>query len=161
MQNRWLIGALLLSACGGGKAAPGAVNPQSAAPVTAEAAVRAFIKAASDSNIAEMSQLFGTDKGSAYSTHQPADFQRKLEVMQIYLRNIQYTVGKIHPADNEPGKTIVDVIIDRKACSRTMPITTVLSAKDGWMVNSLDLNTAGNPSRPCRDAGGDAVAPKQ
>ena len=161
MRNRWLIGALLLPACHGGGAAPGAVKPQGAAPVTAEAAVRAFIQAATDSNIARMAMLWGTDKGSAYETHQPSDYMHRLEVIQLYLRNINYTVGKIHPADNDAGKTVVDVIIDRKACSRTMPVTTVQSSKDGWIVNQLDLNTAGNPSRPCRDAGGDAVAPKQ
>ena len=159
MRIRFLLAALLLSACGG-HSGPTSTAPQMAPSATPESAVRAFIKAADDSNIVQMSQLFGTDKGSAYATHQPADYQRKLEVIQLYLRNIKYTVGRIHPADNDPTHTVVDVIIDRKACSRTMPVTAVQSAKDGWMVNQLDLNTAGNPSRPCRDAGGDAVAPK-
>lgn len=160
MRVRCLLGALLLSACGG-HAAPGSTSPQAAPSSTPESAVRAFLLAATDSNMPQMSRLFGTEKGSAYTTHQPADYQRKLEVMQIYLRGINYTVGKIHPSDNDASKTVVDVIIDRRACSRTMPVTTVQSSRDGWLINALDLNTAGNPQRPCRDAGGDAVPPKQ
>ncbi|MEO8030524.1 MAG: hypothetical protein ABI765_06730 [Gemmatimonadota bacterium] len=159
MRIRLLTGALLLAACGGG-AGPAAVAPQGAAAATPEAAVRAFLQAATDSNIARMSMLWGTEKGPAFKTHQPSEYMKRLEVIQIYLRDIKYTVGNIHPASDDASKQVVEVIIDRSSCHRTMPVTAAQSSRDGWVVYQFDLNTAGSPQRPCRDAGADQIQPK-
>lgn len=160
MRMRLWYGALALMACGGG-AGPGAVNPANAPPASPETAVRAFLQAVADSNIERMSSLWGTEKGAASRTHQPNDYTKRMEVVQLYLRKTEYTVGAIRPVEGDAGKSIVNVVLDRKSCSRTMPVTVVQTPKDGWIINQLDLNQAGSPSRPCRDAGADAVQPKQ
>jgi hypothetical protein len=158
MRIRLWFGALALAACGG--ASGGSAAPASVVPANPDAAVRAFLQAVADSNIERMSSLWGTDKGSAARTRLPADYVKRMEVVQLYLRNTSYTIGAIRPAEGDPTKTIVNVVLDRKACTRTMPVTVVQTPKDGWVINQLDLNLAGSPSRPCRDAGQDAVQPK-
>lgn len=160
MRFRLWCGALALAACGGG-ASGGSAAPASVTPVNPDAAVRAFLQAIADSNIERMSSLWGTEKGPAARTHQPPDYIKRMEVVQLYLRNTAYTIGAIRPAEGDPTRSIVNVVLDRKACMRTMPVTVVQTGKDGWLINQLDLNLAGSPSRPCRDAGQDAVPPKQ
>jgi hypothetical protein len=159
MQIRLWCGALALAACSSG-AAPGPVNPAEAAATSPEAAVRAFLQAVADSNVPRMSSLWGTEKGPASRTRQPADYTKRMEVVQLYLRNTAYTLGAIRPMETDPSKSIVNVVLDRKECQRTMPVTVVQTSKEGWLVNELDLNQAGSPSRPCRDAGADKIPPK-
>ena len=60
----------------------GQANRGGASP---SAAVEEFIRAASDSNLARMAQLFGTDKGSAARTGKPEDFARRMVVVQAAL----------------------------------------------------------------------------
>jgi hypothetical protein len=158
MRIRFWVGALAVAACGGGS--PGPVSPVPAVPPTPESSVRSFLQAVADSNIEQMSLLWGTEKGPAGRTKQPADYTKRMEVIQIYLRNTAYTVGAIHNVESDPSRKIVNVVFDRKACLRTMPVTVVQTPKDGWIINQMDLNEAGSPSRPCRDAGEDPVKPK-
>jgi len=69
-----LLGTVLaVAACGGGGAAS-----QPAPVPSAEAAVRSFFQAVADSNIARMATLWGTEKGSAASTGQPPDYEKRL-----------------------------------------------------------------------------------
>ena len=159
MRIRWWLGALMLVACGGSQA--GSVAPSSAVPPTPEAAVRAFLQAVADSNIDAMASLWGTEKGPASRTKQPTDYLKRMEVVQIYLRNSPYTIGAVSKVEGDPSRNTVNVVFDRKACVRTMPVTVLQTAKDGWIVNQLDLNQAGSPTRPCRNAGDDPVKPKQ
>ena len=158
MRNRLWIGALLVMACGGSKA--GSVDPSSAAPPTPEAAVRSFLQAVADSNIDRMASLWGSEKGPAARTKQPADYVKRMEVIQIYLRNASYTIGAVNKVEGDPSRNTVNVVFDRKACVRTMPVTVLQTSKDGWIINQLDLNQAGSPTRPCRNAGDDAIKPK-
>jgi len=146
-------------ACGGSKT--GSVEPSTGVSPTPEAAVRSFLQAVADSNIDRMAMLWGSEKGPAGRTKQPADYIKRMEVIQIYLRNSAYTIGAINKVEGDPSRNTVNVVFDRKACVRTMPVTVLQTSKDGWIINQLDLNQAGSPTRPCRNAGDDPVKPKQ
>jgi len=156
---RWwgnlLAAAVAVSvACGGGG---GAGQPRPSQ--SAESAVRGFFQAVADSDIARMSTLWGTDKGSAATTGQPNDWQKRMVVTQIYLRGSPYKILSDDPIAGNSNHRKVQVELDRGECKRTVPILAVRSDKDGWLVNSIDLNLAGSPSRPCAPVG-DEQAPK-
>ncbi len=137
---------VLLAACGGGRTAPApAVGP---AP-SPEGAVRSFMAAVADSNIPLMGRFWGTSRGPASVTGQPADYQRRLTVTQIYLRDTPYKIVRTEPAAGDPNRQVVTVELDRRACVRTVPFTTIKTADGGWIVTAIDLNQAGTPGRPC------------
>jgi len=155
---RWwgnlLAAAVVVSgACGGG----GASSPKPSQ--SAESAVRQFLQAVADSDIARMSALWGTDKGSAASTGEPKDWQKRMVVTQIYLRGSPYKILSDDPVEGNVNHRKVSVELDRGECKRTVPIIAVRSDRDGWLVNSIDLNLAGTPARPCAPVG-DEQAPK-
>src|SRR5690242_16591987 len=64
-----------------------AQNPGQGA-ATASAAVEEFMRAASDSNLTRMAELFGTERGSSARTKQPSDYARRMVVMQAALAGI-------------------------------------------------------------------------
>jgi hypothetical protein len=138
-----LAAALLLAACGGTSGAPD-VHPAN----TASAAVQNFMKAVADSNLAGMAGLWGTAKGSAGRTHQPADYERRIVVMQSYLSHDDFRILGDAPDGSEARHT-VQVQIRRGACTWTLPFGVIQLADGSWIVNQLDLTAAGNPARPC------------
>jgi hypothetical protein len=85
-KQRVLVLALAaLAACGGSAGSAPAAAP---GPVTSpRGAVEQFLQAVADSNLQKMASLWGTAAGPAAKTNQPADYQRRLVVMQAYLRN--------------------------------------------------------------------------
>jgi len=156
---RWwgnlLAAAVAVSvACGGGGSGSQVKPSQSA-----ESAVRQFFQAVADSDIARMSALWGTEKGSAASTGQPADWQKRMVVTQIYLRGSPYKILSDDPVEGNATHRKVSVELDRGECKRTVPIVAVRSDRDGWLVNAIDLNLAGTPARPCAPVG-DEGTPK-
>jgi hypothetical protein len=137
-----MAAAALLAACGGGGA--GQVHPSN----TASAAVESFMKAVADSNLDAMASLWGTSRGSAARTKQPADYERRISVMQSYLANDDYRILSDTP-DGTSGRHAVQVQLRRQACTWTVPFTAIELGQGGWIVNQLDLTAAGNPARPC------------
>jgi len=153
IQRRWFAAAaMLLAACGGGSGGAETVHPAS----TASAAVQDFMKAVADSNLAAMAALWGTSKGSASRTRQPADYERRIVVMQSYLSHDDFRILGDAPEGSEARHT-VQVQIRRGACTWSIPFLVILVADGGWIVNQMDLTAAGNPARPCESSAQDTA----
>jgi len=139
-KQRWCGAVLVLLACGG---RTGAVEPaQSAA-----GAVQGFMQAVADSNLAKMATLWGTSSGPASETHQPSDYQRRIAIMQAYLKNQSYRVTSDVP--ETPDRRNLQVVIKRETCSWSVPFIAIKTRGGAWVVNQVDLTAAGNPARPC------------
>jgi hypothetical protein len=143
IKQRWCGTALLLVvACGGGqKAAP--VQPAK----TPTGVVQGFMQAVADSNLAQMATLWGTSNGPAAKTGQPADYERRIVIMQSYLRNESFRVTSDVP--ESPNRRGLQVEIKRHTCTWNVPFVVVKTGDGSWLVNQVDLTAAGNPARPC------------
>ncbi len=150
-RRRWSV--LLAAALGcGGSQAPG-VSPEELA-TTPEAAVRNFMQAVADSNIARMGQFWGSSGGPAAVTGQPADYQDRLVVTQAYLRQSPFRLLRTDALPDQADRRAVQVEFDRvdldgKRCTRPVPITVVNAGRHGWIVAGIDLNQIGTPGRSC------------
>lgn len=142
---------VLLAACGGG--GYGSVDPSA----SAAASVRAFLQAAKDSNLVRMAELWGTSNGPAARTHYPPDYQRRIVVMQIYLKAESARVVGEAPVAGDDNRRTVTIALVRGTCVKQLPFTAVRSGQ-GWLVSTMDLNLAGNPARPC-EPGTEAIPP--
>jgi hypothetical protein len=140
----------VLAACGGATAGGGEVHPAN----TASAAVTGFLQAVTDSNLSKMASLWGTTAGPAAKTNQPPDYERRVAVMQAYLRHDDSRILSDTP-DASPTRHAVQAQLRRSACTWTVPFVVVQLADGSWIVNSVDLTTAGNPARPCDSATAD------
>ena len=143
---------MAVAACSSGSGGAAAVHPAN----TASAAVQNFMKAVSDSNLAAMAGLWGTSKGSASRTRQPADYQRRIVVMQSYLSHDDFRILGDVPEGSE-GRHTVQVQIRRGACTWTIPFLVIQLADGSWIVNQMDLTAAGNPARPCESSAQDTA----
>jgi hypothetical protein len=149
VTHRWFPGAaalvstIALAACGGSHASS-QVGPATSPRET----VNAFLTAASDSNLARMGALWGTAHGAAARTNQPQDWERRVMIMQAYLRNTTHQIiaeDKGTTADQR----IIQVKIRREDCEYMVPFTTVRDNQGEWLVNSFDIRAAGAPGRRC------------
>jgi hypothetical protein len=154
MTRSWYTAALLLVACGGGAPAS-PVRPAG----TAEAAVQSFMKAVADSNLAGMANLWGTARGSAATTRQPPDYERRIAVMQAYLGADDYRILSDRP-DGSEARHAVQVQLRRQACTYDVPFTVIQLADQRWIVNQIDLTAAGNPAKACDPSQQDTSAPR-
>jgi hypothetical protein len=145
----------LLAACGGGSGA-GHAAPSN----TASAAVQNFMRAVADSNLSAMATLWGTAKGPVSRTKQPPDYERRLVVMQSYLAHDDSRIVADTP-DGSPGRHAVQVQIRRQACTWTIPFSVIQLADEAWIVNQIDLTTAGNPARTCDPSAQDTTTAPQ
>lgn len=153
IKARALVLGLLLAACGGGSA------PSTVAPATsAREAVDAFMQAVADSNLTGMANLWGTSAGPAAKTNQPADWQRRITVMQAYLQNESHRVVSEHP-DGSDARRSVQVEIRRQLCTWVVPFRTIRLGDGTWLVNQVDVTAAGNPAQPCVPGRDTAAAP--
>jgi hypothetical protein len=148
-KQLWFGTGLLLAACGGGSAPP--VQPAN----SGSNAVRSFMQAVADSNLAKMASLWGTVNGPASKTRQPPDWQRRIAIMQAYLRNDSFRITSDVAEQNE-NRRAQQVEIRRSACSWTVPFVTVKARDGSWLVTDVDLAAAGNPARPCVEPGDSA-----
>ncbi len=150
INQRWCVtGLLLLAACGGGPPAP--VQPVR----TAAGAVQGFMQAVADSNLDKMATLWGTSNGPAAKTRQPPDYERRIVIMQAYLRNQSYRITSDVP--QSPDRRNMQVELKRQACTWSVPFVAVKTGDGSWLVNQVDLTAAGNPARPCLE-GADSAA---
>jgi hypothetical protein len=106
------------------------------------------MQAVADSNLAQMASLWGTANGPASKTRQPPDWERRIAIMQAYLRNDSFRVTSDVP-ESDPNRRAQQVEIKRQACTWSVPFVSVKSRDGSWLVTQVDLTAAGNPARPC------------
>ena len=121
-----------------------------AAPVMSSAqAMRDFMKAAADSNLARMGQLWGTSKGPAAQAGVPDNYEKILVVLQIYLRADSSRVVSDVAMSGREDQRELKVDMYRRGCKKQIPAKLIRLNNKGWIVNNVDLAAAGNPARPC------------
>jgi hypothetical protein len=135
---------LLLAACGGGTKATKVVQTTSS-----EQAVEQFMKAVADSNLAKMATYWGTAKGPAAETRQPPDYERRIVVIQAYLRGASYRLLGGDPVTPGGDRRTMQVEIRRENCVTVVPFQTVKTPSGSWVVSSIDLAAVGTPGRGC------------
>jgi hypothetical protein len=157
IKARALVLAVIVAACGGGSA-PSTVKPTN----SARDAVDAFMQAVADSNLTDMANLWGTSAGPAAKTRQPADWERRVAIMQAYLQNESHRVVSDGPATpGGEGRRAVQVELRRQLCTWIVPFTAIKLGDGTWIVNQVDLTAAGNPARPCVPGQDTAAAPRE
>ena len=144
IKQPWLGSVLLLAACGGASAPP--AQPAN----SASGAVRSFMQAVADSNVVKMANLWGTAIGPAAKTNQPPDWQRRVAIMQAYLRHDSFRITADQP-ETDVNRRALQVEIKRQSCTWSVPFTTIKIRDGSWIVTQVDLAAAGNPSRPCQE----------
>ena len=151
IQRSWyVVAGLALAACSSGGAAPGgSVDPAG----SAEAAVQGFMMAAADSNLAKMAEHWGSAKGPASKTRDPADFERRIAIMQAYLRNSSHRIIANTADSRASDRRNLMVEVKRDRCEKVVPVAVVRTSAGSWVINSIDLTALGTPGRPCDEAG--------
>jgi hypothetical protein len=147
MRKTVLAIAAILAGCGG---------QQGSAPTTPVAsssqALREFMSAAADSNLTRMAELWGSSRGPAAQTRIPDNYEKRLAVIQSYLRADSSRVVSDMPYTGDDDRRRLVVQIFRQGCMKQIPAT-MLRVKGGWMVLDVELAAAGNPARPCEPPG--------
>ncbi len=142
MRSGLVVLGILLGACGGARG--------QVAPVPeAEASVRAFLQAAADSNVNAMADHWGTQRGPASRTGKPDDYQKRIMVIQAFLKG---TVSRLVGTDPVPGQNnqrLVQVELTRGACVATVPFTMIRTGRGEWLVYQFNLEQVPSPSRSC------------
>ena len=150
LTQRWLLAAALtLAACGGQASTSVAQNRQPEPAGDAETVVQQFMEAVSDSNLAKMAELWGTAKGSAARTRQPTDYERRIVIMQAYLRDRRHRLMSNTQEGADVNRRIVQVEFRRGDCVKMVPFTVIRSEPGDWVVNSIDLALLGAPGSNC------------
>ena len=147
MRKSVLVVAAFLAACGG----HGGSSPT--APVASSGqAMREFMKAAADSNLTRMAQLWGSSRGPAAETNYPEGFERRLVVIQAYLRADSTKIVSDMPVTGDKShRRLVVAIYRGGGCMKQVPAT-LAKVKEAWIVTNVELAAAGNPARPCEQA---------
>jgi hypothetical protein len=117
------------------------------------------MQAVADSNLNKMASLWGTTSGPAAKTHQPSDYERRIAIIQAYLRNESFRIVS-DVATGEKHRAL-QVQIKRQTCTWNVPFEAVSSADGSWLVTSVDLTAAGNPARPCVEGSPGDTLPKE
>jgi hypothetical protein len=108
------------------------------------------MQAVADSNVVKMANLWGTASGPAAKTNQPPDWQRRVAIMQAYLRNDSFRITADEP-ETDVNRRALQVEIKREACTWSVPFSTIKIRDGSWIVTQVDLAAAGNPARPCQE----------
>ena len=152
MSRRLVLGLLcVVLGCGGGAAA--GASPEDTA-TTPEAAVRNFMQAVAYSNITRMARFWGTSRGPAAITGQPADYRDRLVVAQAFLRRSPFRLVRTEVVPAQTERRAVQVEFERTdadatTCTKQVPFTALQAGKHGWIVVAIDLNQIGTPGRSC------------
>lgn len=149
MRRAFVVVAVTLAgaACGGGAGG----NVGAAAPPVASSsqAAREFMRAAADSNMVRMGQLWGSSKGPAGVVGSPPDYERILVVIQAYIRGDSARVTSDVGVAGDDKRRRLGMTLYRGTCVRQIPMTMIKMGNGGWIVNNVDVASAGNPARPC------------
>ncbi len=146
--TRWVVATLLLAGCGGYRAAV-------PAPVSPEAAVRAFLNAVKAGSLSAMGETWGSTRGPASSYMDRIELEQRLTVIRAFLQHEQFEILESQAGVTSPGdrKRSVQVRLTRRGCTPVVPFT-VVPYGSGWLVSDIDLSAAGNPQRTCPPGGG-------
>jgi hypothetical protein len=147
MRHSVVVAAALLAACGGG-------GPGVGASASAVQSVHEFMGAARDSNVTRMAALWGASAGPAGQTHSPRDYERRLVVLQAYLRGDSARVTSDIAVSGDANRRRLIVSLFRGTCATPVSVVAIRTKSGSWIVNSVDLTSAGNPARPCETGGG-------
>ena len=90
----------------------------------------------------------GIGVGPAARTRQPSDYERRIVIMQAYLRHDDSRILTDTPAA-DPTRHAIQAQLRRSACTWTVPFEVIQLSDSSWIVNSVDVAAAGNPARPC------------
>ncbi|MCL4865884.1 MAG: hypothetical protein KJZ47_08330, partial [Gemmatimonadales bacterium] len=144
------IALLLAAACGGSRAMPLVDAGSPGAPVlSATDVVTEFMQSVADSNLTRMGQLWGTARGPAAVTGEPARWREHVVVMQLYLRGgTSRVIGNVATMGSADRRDIT-IELDRGGCTKQVPFTVLRQASGAWLVTNVDISQAGNPARPC------------
>jgi hypothetical protein len=150
-HRSWLLtAAVTLAACGGTTTSSAA---QSAAPTgaaaAAEATVQGFMQAVTDSNLAKMADLWGSAKGPVSKTKEPKDFERRIVVMQAYLRESPHRIISNQQEGTNANRRVVQVELQRDKCTKLVPFQMLRTGNGTWLINSIDLAILGSPGANC------------
>ncbi len=152
-RSWFLAAALVLAACGGTSrtsAAQSSVTPARAtAEAAAEATVQGFLQAVADSNLAKMADLWGSAKGPASKTKEPRDFERRIVVIQAYLRQSPHRIISNQQEGTNANRRVVQVEMERDKCSKMVPFQLVRASNGAWLINAVDLAILGSPGANC------------
>lgn len=146
MKRGWPLLVTLLVACGGSAQ----VTPVPAA----DAALQSFLRAAADSNLSSMANYWGTARGAAAATGIPADYQKRMVIIQTYLGGAKFRVLSNDPKPGDVNQRVLQVELTRPNCVNVIPFTMVRTSSDHWLVNEFDLEKIGPPGKPCGTADG-------
>ncbi len=157
---RWVaaVGCLAVLGCSTSK-----VRTVTPAPAGGPSAVvAAFMQAVADSNLAQMGHLWGTVRGPAAVTNNPRNWPQRVTVIHAYLKGgTARVLGESNPAVTGGDRRDVTVELRRGGCVKTVPFSLIRARDGSWLVNSIDLNAAGVPGRPCDPATATPPAPRQ
>ena len=143
-----LLAGLAALACGGGTSiAGGPVEPAG----SSSQALTSFMRAAADSNLARMAELWGNADGPAARTGQPPEWEKRVIIMQTYLRGDSSRVVTDVPVSGSDSQRRVIVALYRTGCVKQIPAIVTRTKSGGWLVENVDISAAGNPARPCED----------
>lgn len=143
-MRKMLLGVVLLgTACSGGGSGTAAPMP------TATQAVSAFFRAAADSNLNRMAELWPLS-GSAAKTS-AEDYQKRLSLLQVFVRADSSRILSDEPVSGDNNRRRLAVAIWRSGCMKQVPVTSARSGT-GWIVQNVEIAYAGNPARPCEPA---------
>ena len=135
-----VLAVTLILGCGGGA---------HVAPVDPQAAVRSFMSAVKANSITAMGEVWGSSRGPAVANMKREELEQRLTVMRAYLTHDSFEFVQRNAPDPIGGQQrMYDVRIVRGNCRPVVPFT-VVRWRDGWLVQSVDLASAGNPARPC------------
>lgn len=134
----------ILAALGcGGKSLPSGTLPADPA-----AAVVAFLAAVKANDLETMGQLFGSSRGPVNNWMRADEREKRLTVLESYLVHSSFEIQTSTLPGNSPDERIVRVKLARNNCEPVVPFT-ARRYGDGWLVQSIDLEAAGNPRRTC------------
>jgi hypothetical protein len=147
------MAAVTLAACGGTSSTSAAQSGASPAPAgaaaAAEATVQEFMRAVTDSNLAKMADLWGSAKGPVSKTKEPRDFERRIVVMQAYLRESPHRIISNLQEGANAGRRVVQVELQRDKCTKLVPFQLLRTGNGTWLINSIDLAILGSPGANC------------
>lgn len=132
-----VIGLLVLSAACGGRR-----TSTVPAPSTPDQAVEQFLSAVNASDIDQMANYWGDERGPESVTRRFSDSERRqrLQIMQRMLRTDNHMITATDATD--PAKRIVTVAMTQGSRRFAVPFTVVPVRSGGWLIREIGLDAA-------------------